>query len=98
MLTLILALKAITEIALLALLGQGVLGALSGDQRSNNPFYRVLQVVGRPFVALARCVSPRWVLDRHIPLVAFVLLAWAWVAVTMTKVSVCVQIGVDQCP
>ena len=25
------------------------------------------------------------------------VLAWAWVAVTMTKVSVCVQIGVDQC-
>jgi hypothetical protein len=97
MLTLILALKAVTEIALLALLGQGVVGALSGQGRAGNPFYRVLQAVGRPFVSLARRLSPRWVLDRHVPLVAFVLLAWAWVAVTMAKVSVCVQIGVDQC-
>lgn len=97
MLTLILALKAITEIALLALLGQGLLGALSGQRRSHNPFYRVLQAVGQPFVSLARRVSPRWVLDRHVPLVAFVLLTWAWAAVTLAKVSVCVQIGVDQC-
>ena len=98
MLTLILALKAVTEIALLALLGQGLVGVLSGQGRAGNPFYRVLQVVGRPFVSLARRLSPRWVLDRHVPLVAFVLLAWAWVALTMAKVSVCVQIGVDQCP
>lgn len=97
MLTLILALKAVTEIALLALLGQGLLGTLSGPQRFHNPFYRLLQAVGQPFVSLARRLSPRWVLDRHVPLVAFVLLAWAWVAMTLAKVSVCVQIGVEQC-
>lgn len=97
MLTLILAFKAVTEIALLALLGQGLLGALSGQKRSHNPFYRVLQAVGQPFVSLARRVSPRWVLDRHVPLVAFVLLLWAWVAMTLAKVSVCVEIGVAQC-
>lgn len=97
MLTLILALKAVTEIALLALLGQGLLGALSGQTRSHNPFYRVLQAVGQPFVSLARRVSPRWVLDRHVPLVACVLLLWAWVAMTLAKVSVCVEIGVAQC-
>lgn len=97
MLTLILALKAVTEIALLALLGQGLVGVLSGQGRAGNLFYRVLQAVGQPFVSLARRLSPRWVVDRHVPLVAFVLLAWAWVAVTMAKVSVCVQIGVEQC-
>lgn len=97
MLTLILALKAITEIALLALLGQGLVGVLSGQGRAGNPFYRVFQAVAQPFVWLARRLCPRWVLDRHVPLVAFALLAWAWVAMTLAKVSVCLQIGVDQC-
>lgn len=97
MLTLILALKAITEIALLALLGQGLVGVLSGQGRTGNPVYRVFQAVGQPFVSLARRLSPRWVLGRHVPLVAFVLLVWAWVAVTLAKVSMCVQIGMDQC-
>ena len=97
MLTLILALKAVTEIALLALLGQGLLGALSGQKRSHNPFYRVLQAVGQPFVSLARRVSPRWVLDRHVPLVAFLVLAFVWVLVTGLRIQQCIQIGVENC-
>ena len=97
MLTLILAAKAVTEIALLALLGQWVLGVFSGQRREHNPFYRVLRIVGQPALGLARRVSPRWVLDQHLPLVAVLLLAWAWLALTLTKVWLCPQIGVTQC-
>jgi hypothetical protein len=93
MLTLILATKAITEIALLALTGQWVLGLLSGPSREHNPVYQMLGVVGRPFVWLARRLSPRWVLDRHVPVVAFLLLAWTWVGVTVVKLSLCLPIG-----
>lgn len=93
MLTLILAAKAITEIALLALFGQWVVGLLSGAARERNPVYQLLDVVGRPFVWLARRLSPRWVLQRHVPVVAFVLLAWAWIGVTALKLSVCLPIG-----
>lgn len=97
MLTLILAAKAVTEIALLALLGQWMLGVLSGQRRELNPFYRVLQTVGQPVLALARRLSPRWVVDRHVPLVAVLLLVWVWVALTLAKLSLCLQIGVAQC-
>lgn len=97
MLTLILALKTILEIALLALLGQWVLGLLSGPHKDRNVFYRVLQTVGQPFVTLTRWVTPRFVLERHLPLVAFLLLAFGWLAVTLTKVSHCLQIGLEQC-
>lgn len=97
MLTLILAVKAILEIALLALLGQWVVGLLSGQGRQHNIFYRVLQTVGQPFVTLARWISPRFVLERHLPLVAFLLLALGWVAVTLAKVSHCLRIGLEQC-
>jgi hypothetical protein len=37
------------------------------------------------------------VLDRHIPLAAFVLLSTVWVVVTITKINLCLQIGVEQC-
>lgn len=97
MLTLILALKAVCEIALLALLGQWVLGLLNGQRKEHDVFYRVLQIVGQPFVVLARWVSPRVVLDRHLPLVAFLLLAMGWFVVTLLKVSHCLSIGVAQC-
>ena len=75
-------LKTIVEIALMALVGQWVLGLLAGAKRDTNFFYRVLQVVTRPFVRLARLLSPPIVLDRHVPLVAFLLLAFSWLLVS----------------
>jgi hypothetical protein len=90
-------LKTIAEIALMALLGQWVLGLLAGSKRDTNVFYRVLEVITRPFVRLARLLSPPIVLDRHVPLVAFLLLAFGWLVVTMIKIDMCVKIGVEQC-
>jgi hypothetical protein len=97
MLTFILALKAVLEIALLAVLGQCVLGWLVGARKQDNLAYRALQVVGRPPLLLARLVSPRVVLDRHLPLVALLLLGFAWLGVTALKISHCRAIGVEFC-
>lgn len=97
MLTLISAVKLIAEIALLALFGQWVLGLLAGQKREKNLFYQVLQQIGRPFVLLARFVSPRFVLERHYPLVAFLILGFVWVAATAAKISHCLKIGVELC-
>jgi hypothetical protein len=91
------ALKLIAEIALMALLGQWLLGLLAGAKRETNFFYRVLQVVTQPFVRIARLLSPRVVLDRHVPLVAFLLLAFGWFVATVTKINICLQIGVEAC-
>lgn len=97
MLFLIVALKAVTEIALLALLGQAVLWVLAGRGREHNPVYRLFRVLTGPVISLARRVSPRQVLDRHVPLVAALLLGWLWLALTWAKLSLCVSAGGGAC-
>lgn len=97
MLTLILAVKLIAEIALLALFGQWVLGLLAGQRKDSNLFYQVLQQIGRPFVLVARFITPGFVLQRHHPLVAFLLLGLVWVLATTAKIAHCVKIGVQLC-
>jgi hypothetical protein len=91
------AVKLIAEIALMALVGQWVLGLMAGAKRESNVFYRALQVVASPFVRLARLLSPPIVLDRHVPIVAFLLLAFTWLFATLTRIDLCVQIGVEAC-
>ena len=97
MLFFISAVKLITEIALLAWVGQWVLGLLAGQRRDQNLFYQLLQLMGKPFVQVARLVTPKFVLERHLPLVAFLILAFVWVGVTLTKVKHCLKIGVALC-
>lgn len=97
MLTLVSVFKLLAEIALLALAGQGVLAVLAGAKRSENLFYQLLQVMTRPFIAAARFITPKVVIDRHIPFVAFLLLFFIWLAATITKISICVQVGVELC-
>jgi hypothetical protein len=97
MLALAITVKLLAEIALLVLLGQGVVGLMSGAARDRNPFYRVFQMAGRPWVRAARFLSPKVVLDRHLPLVAFLLLLFVWGAATVAKVSICLQLGVASC-
>ncbi len=87
------AVKLIAEIALMALLGQGLLAVLAGDRRHDNFFYKTLQVITRPFTSLARLITPRVVVDRHIPFAAFAMVLGAWVFATMGKVSLCVDIA-----
>ncbi len=89
--------KLVAEIALMALAGQWVVGLMAGARRAGNPFYLLLETVGRPFVILARRLSPRIVLDRHVPLVAFLLLTLIWLGVTIGRIAYCVQIGVQVC-
>ena len=89
--------KLVAEIALMALAGQFVLGLLAGARRDDNFFYRLLQVLTNPFVRGVRRITPRVVIDRHIPLATFVLIAMVWVAVTIVKINLCLQIGVQSC-
>lgn len=97
MLLLIEILKLLAEIALLALAGQWVLGLLAGRRRNENLFYQLFQVITRPLIAGARLISPRVVLDQHLPLVAFLLMVFVWIVATMTKIDICVRIGVQLC-
>ena len=79
-LLLLLMLKALAELAFMFLLGRGLLYVLAGSKREGNIFYQVLRVVTDPVIRAARWLTPRLVLDSHIPFVAVVLLAWIWLA------------------
>jgi hypothetical protein len=97
LLTLVSIIKLLAEIALLALVGQGVLAILAGARREQNMFYQLLQVLTRPFVSGTRLITPRIVIDRHVPFVAFLLLSFVWIAATITKINICLQMGVELC-
>jgi len=97
MLLLISSVKLIAEIALLALAGRWLLGVLAGARRETNLFWRVLDAMSQPFVKATRAVTPRIVLDRHIPLAAFVALGMVWVAATLAKIQWCLEHGVTLC-
>lgn len=90
-------LKLLSEIALMALAGQWVLGLLAGAKREQNFVYQLFQVVTRPLVRGARLISPRVVLDRHLPLVAFLVLGFVWLLATAAKIDHCIRIGVQLC-
>ncbi len=89
--------KLLAEIALFALAGQWILGWVAGKGKNTNPFYRVMQLVGKPWMLAARWLSPRVVLDRHLPLVAVLLVALTWLVATVGKVGICLKIGVTLC-
>ena len=97
MLLIVSSVKLVAEIALMALAGQFLVGLLAGAKRNDNFFYRLLQVLTNPFIKGMRLITPRVVIDRHIPLATFLLIAMVWLAVTIAKINLCLQIGVQSC-
>ena len=89
-------LKALLEVAGLALLGQGLLFVFAGSKRDRNVVYQGLATVTRPVIRFTRFITPRVVLDRHLGLVAFLLVAVAWFFVLLEKQSVCTEQALGQ--
>lgn len=67
--------QTIVLVAALALLGQAMVGAFNWAKRRDNLLYRLFELIARPVVKLVRLISPKVVLDRHVPVAAFMLLA-----------------------
>lgn len=84
-------------IALLALAGQGLLYLLSGQKRDSNLFYQLFVVLNKPWMAVARWISPKTVAERHRGFVAFFVVAVFYIAVTLAKVEHCVSVGMAGC-
>lgn len=100
MLTLLNALQLVLYIALLALLGQGVLYVLAGERRDSNFFYRLLQVLGKPFTLPMRLATPRQVADRLVPVITFFVLAVLYAVVTFERADYCIShrmVGQEGC-
>ena len=79
-------LKALTEVAGVAFLGQGVLWVLAGARREDNVVYKLFKILTSPVMRATRFVTPRIVLDRHVWLVALFWLLVLWVTLTAVKI------------
>jgi hypothetical protein len=80
-------LKALTEVAGVAFLGQGVLWVLTGVKRDKNLVYTLFKTITSPVTRVTRAITPRIVLDQHIGLVSFFLLVVLWIALTAFKIK-----------
>lgn len=83
--------KALVELTGLFIVGQGFLYALAGQKRESNLFYQIFKIITRPVYRLVRAITPRVVVDRHIPWVALIILFWLWVVLTFMKISICAE-------
>lgn len=87
-------LRALVETAGLFLLGQGLLHVLIGGARDTNVVYQLFRIVTRPVLRAARAITPRIVVDRHLPFVAFFLLFWLWIGLAYLRRLLCIANGI----
>lgn len=86
-------LRTLVEVAGLALLGQGLLAVLAGRKRDANFVYRLFQIITGPVIKLVRLITPRFIIDRHLPFLTFFLLFWLWLALAFLKRYLCTLHG-----
>lgn len=88
-------LRVIIEVAGYTLLGQGLLAIFAGKSRDQNIVYRLMQTVTNPAVKAVRKVTPRFIIDKHIPFVTFFVLFWLWFGLAVAKRYICVTQGLN---
>jgi hypothetical protein len=79
------------------LIGQGLLYVLAGQGRDTNLFYQLIGIVNKPWTLIARFISPKQIIDRQIPFVAFCIVGVFYIAVTLAKIEHCITIGIEIC-
>jgi predicted Kef-type K+ transport protein len=84
-------LKALTEVAGVAFLGQGVLWVLAGSKRDQNVVYNLFKTLTSPVTRATRAITPRIIIDQHIGLVAFFLLIVIWLVLTAFKIKIVME-------
>ena len=87
----------ILYIGALGLIGQGLLYVLAGQKRDTNLFYQLIEIVNKPWTLSARFISPKQIIDRQIPFVAFCIVGVFYIAVTLAKIEHCITIGIEIC-
>ncbi|MGH8635302.1 MAG: hypothetical protein ACRET7_14380 [Burkholderiales bacterium] len=87
--------RAVVEVAGLFLLGQGVLWLFGPRARDGNFIYDLFKKGTRPIILFTRVITPRFVHDAHIGLIAFLLLAWLWLGLAFVKRYLCTIQGLQ---
>ena len=78
-------LRVLVEVAGMFLLAQGLLYLLAGATREKNIVYQLFKIITRPVIQMTRFVTPRVIVDKHIPFVAFFILFWLWLLLAYVK-------------
>ncbi|MEI2813242.1 MAG: hypothetical protein V9E91_05480 [Burkholderiaceae bacterium] len=97
MLLAVVILKSLIELSLMFIVGRFILGLLAGAKKSTNIFWQLLDIAAKPALYITRKLSPKFILDQHIPLAAASWLIIAWVIVVKQKIELCVQAGASLC-
>ena len=64
---------------------QWLVGAFNWSAREGNPIYRMLRFLTSPVTRAVRAVTPAIVADKHVPIVAFALLFWIYIALIVLR-------------
>lgn len=75
----------LVKFAGLLLIAQGLVRVLSFGRHEANVVYRALRFLTSPVVRFGRMVTPRIVVERHVPLATFLLLFWAWIVLIFVR-------------
>ena len=89
--------KSLIELSIMFIIGRFLLGLLTGSNRDHNVFWQLLDVASKPALWITRKISPKLILDRHIPLATSSWLLIAWVVVVQLKIEICLEMGVASC-
>jgi ABC-type phosphate transport system permease subunit len=87
--------RALAEVAGMLMLGQGILWLFGPRAREGNFVYDLLKKGTLPIMKLTRAITPRFVHDAHIGLVAFLILMWVWFGLGVWKRSLCATYGLQ---
>ncbi len=89
--------KSLIELSLMFIVGRFLLGLLAGAKRDQNVFWQLLDVASKPALWITRKISPKLILDQHIPLATSSWLIIAWVLMVQLKIDMCLELGITTC-
>ena len=84
-LSLVIILKGLAEVIGLMLVAQGLVFALSFGRHEGNAIYRGIRFLNSPVLRVVRSITPKVVIDRHLPAVALFLIVASWFVLTVAK-------------
>jgi hypothetical protein len=87
--------RALVEVAGTLLLGQGILWIFGPKARDGNFVYDLFKLGTRPIIAATRAITPRFIHDAHVGLVAFFFLVCLWMGLAIAKHNMCVAQGLQ---
>lgn len=88
--TLVSILFAVVQVALYLFLGRAAVWIFAGANRDQNFIYQLFKRGTEPLVKATRVITPKFIIDRHLPFVTFILLVWIGLMLIYLRRGICV--------